>query len=288
MTPTESARARRSDPSLELRNVRVVESLCRLIETSDDEPSLAELARHAKMSAFHLHRVFKAVTGVTPKAYASAERARRVRTGLGTTPSVTEAIHRAGYGSSARFYEHSNRRLGMTPSDYRAGGKNQAIRFAVGECSLGSILVAATERGICQVALGDDPETLCHELERRFPRARLVGGDPVFETLVANVVGLVENPGRPSTLPLDVRGTAFQERVWRALSNIPPGTTTTYAALARSLGRPRATRAVARACAQNPVAVAIPCHRVVRTNGKLAGYRWGVERKRELLRRERP
>jgi AraC family transcriptional regulator of adaptative response/methylated-DNA-[protein]-cysteine methyltransferase len=272
---------------LEKRRARTVETVCRLIESSDEEPTLETLARHAGLSAFHLHRVFKAATGVTPKAYASAARARRVRTELGSTPSVTEAIHAAGYGSSARFYEHSNRRLGMTPTSYRAGGENQEIRFAVGQCSLGSILVAATARGVCAIALGDDPETLCHELEKRFSRARLVGGDARFEALVANVVGLVENPRSPSDLPLDVRGTAFQERVWRALSDIPPGTTTTYAALARALGKPNATRAVARAIAQNPVAVAIPCHRVVRTSGELAGYRWGIERKRELLRRER-
>ena len=287
MTQTGEAQRARNEPSLAERHARAIERLCRLIETSDDEPSLAELARRAGMSVFHLHRVFKTVTGVTPKEYAAAERARRVRSTLESAPSVTEAIHAAGYGSSARFYEKSNRRLGMTPTEFRAGGKDQDIRFAVGECSLGSILVAATARGICSIALGDDPETLCHDLERRFPRARLVGSDPEFEALVARVVGLVENPSQVSTLPLDVQGTAFQERVWRALSKISPGTTTTYGELARRLGTPRATRAVARACAQNPVAVAIPCHRVVRTNGELAGYRWGIERKRELLRRER-
>jgi AraC family transcriptional regulator of adaptative response/methylated-DNA-[protein]-cysteine methyltransferase len=285
---TTSYSARLDDAGPAERHARAVEKLCRLIEASEGEPTLAELARDAGMSAFHLHRVFKAVTGVTPKAYATAERARRLRAKLSNAPSVTEAIHAAGYGSSARFYEKSNWRLGMTPTDFRAGGKNHEIRFAVGECSLGSILVATTLRGICSIALGDDPDALCHELERRFPKARLVGGDPEFEGLVANVVGLVENPRRASTLPLDVQGTAFQERVWRALSKIPPGTTTTYAELARSLGAPKATRAVASACARNPVAVAIPCHRVVRTNGELAGYRWGIERKRELLRRERP
>ncbi len=288
VTDTEAARAHENDALPNDRHALAVEALCRLIEMSDDEPSLAELARHAGMSTFHLHRVFKSTTGVTPKEYAAAERARRLRSTLESAPSVTEAIHTAGYGSSARFYEKSNQRLGMTPTDFRAGGKDQHIRFAVGECSLGSILVAATARGICTIALGDDPEALCHELERRFPRARLVGGEPEFEALVASVVGLVEHPGRGSKLPLDVQGTAFQERVWRALSKIPPGTTTTYSELARSLGVPRATRAVARACAQNPVAVAIPCHRVVRTNGELAGYRWGIERKRELLRREKP
>ena len=199
---------------------------------------------------------------------------------------MTEAIYAAGYGSPARFYERSNERLGMTPTAYRKGGKGEEIRFAVGECSLGSILVAATERGVCAISLGDDPESLCHELERRFPEATLVGGDPTFETLVATAVGLVENPRSGARLPLDVRGTAFQERVWRALSQLPAGRTTTYSELARSLGAPASIRAVARACALNPIAIAIPCHRVVRTDGGLAGYRWGIERKCALLARE--
>lgn len=281
-------RCQPNEPGLAKRHAETVAMVCRLLEASEEEPTLEALARHAGLSAFHLHRVFKTVTGVTPKAYASAERARRLRRKLAGTASVTEAIHAAGYGSPARFYEKSNQRLGMTPSEFRAGGKDQEIRFAVGECSLGSILVAATSRGVCAIALGDDPEILCHELERRFSRARLVGADPEFEALVAGAVALVEDPRRSPTLPLDVQGTAFQERVWRALSKIPPGTTMTYEALARSLGRPKATRAVANACARNPIAVAIPCHRVVRTNGELAGYRWGIERKRELLRRERP
>jgi AraC family transcriptional regulator of adaptative response/methylated-DNA-[protein]-cysteine methyltransferase len=272
--------------ALASRHAAAVEKLCRFIEASDDEPKLEELARRAGLSAFHLHRVFRAVTGVTPKAYASHTRARRARASLDTAKSVTQAVYAAGYVASSRFYETSNERLGMTPSAYRAGGKGLEIRFAVGQCSLGSILVAATERGVCAISLGDDPEALCHELERRFPNARLVGGDRAFEALVARVVGLVENPHSKVELPLDIRGTAFQERVWQALTKIPVGKTATYSELARSLGSPASVRAVARACAQNALAVAIPCHRVVRKDGDLAGYRWGIERKRALLARE--
>jgi AraC family transcriptional regulator of adaptative response/methylated-DNA-[protein]-cysteine methyltransferase len=200
--------------------------------------------------------------------------------------TVTEAIYGAGYNSSARFYEAANDMLGMTPSEFRAGGDAQAIRFAIGQCSLGAILVAATARGVCAIALGDDPEALAHDLERRFPRATLIGADAAFEQLVAQVVGLVEQPGLGTQLPLDIRGTAFQQRVWRALRSIPAGQTASYAEIAARIGAPRAVRAVAQACGANPVAVAIPCHRVVRTDGDLSGYRWGVERKRALLARE--
>ena len=190
------------------------------------------------------------------------------------------------YSSSARFYEKSSARLGMTPTKYRAGGRGEEIRFAIGQCSLGAILVAATQRGVCAILLGDEPESLAHELERRFPHARLVGADQGFERLVARVVGLVERPHLGDSLPLDIRGSAFQVRVWEALSRIPLGTTTTYSEIAAAIGAPKAARAVARACAANVLAVAIPCHRVVRTDGDLAGYRWGVERKEVLLARE--
>lgn len=279
-------RCRPNEAPLRERHAAMVEELCRFIEASDEPPTLDELAKRAGLGVFHLHRVFKAVTGITPKAYASAQRVTRVREALASERSVTEAVFRAGYGASATFYDTAQDRLGMTPKAFRSGGCGHAIRFAIGECSLGSILVAATERGVSAIFLGDDPEALCHELERLFPRAELVGGDGEFETLVANAVGLVENPRHASPLPLDVRGTAFQERVWRALSTIPAGTTTTYSELARSLGSPSSVRAVARACAANRIAVAIPCHRVVRTDGDPAGYRWGIERKRALLARE--
>jgi AraC family transcriptional regulator of adaptative response/methylated-DNA-[protein]-cysteine methyltransferase len=279
-------RCRPTEPTLAERRAVQVAELCRLIEGADEAPTLEALARHAGWSVFHLHRMFKAVTGVTPRAYAAAHRAQRVRTELVRRSTVTEAIHGAGYGSSGRFYEEADEILGMTPTKYRAGGEGMEIRFAIGECSLGSILVAATPRGVCAILLGDDPEALAHDLERRFPRAQIIGADAGFEALVAKAVGLVERPRTGIELPLDLRGTAFQRRVWQALREIPAGTTTSYAELARKLGNARATRAVAQACAANPVAVAIPCHRVVRTDGDPSGYRWGVERKRTLLARE--
>lgn len=266
------------------RHTEMVAALCRRIEASEETPRLDDLAREAGVSVFHLHRVFKAATGLTPRAYAAAHRSRRVRASLETRASITEAIHDAGYASSSRFYEGEV--LGMTPTQFKRGGDGMEIRFAIGLCSLGSILVAATERGVCAISLGDEPEELLHELERRFPKARLVGADAGFEGLVAKVVGLVEAPNVGVDLPLDIRGTAFQQRVWRALRAIPPGRTATYAEIARAIGTPSSTRAVAGACAANPVAVAIPCHRVVRTDGGISGYRWGVERKRALLDRE--
>lgn len=281
-------RCRPGEAPLATRRASVVTELCRLIETSEVTPTLEVLARHAKASEFHVHRVFKAATGLTPRAYAAAHRAGRVRSALRGREdgTVTEAMYRAGYASSGRFYEESNAVLGMTPARFRAGGPGEEIRFAVGECSLGAILVARAARGVCAILLGDEPEELVHDLERRFPQARLVGGDAAFEALVARVVGLVERPELGDRLPLDIRGTAFQRRVWEALRAIRPGETVTYAELARRIGAPAAARAVGHACAANPLAVAIPCHRVVRTDGGLSGYRWGVERKRALLARE--
>ncbi len=279
-------RCKPDQPPLAERQAVQVAELCRLIEHRDPAPTLEELADHAGWSVFHTHRLFKAVTGVTPKAYAAAHRARRVRGELRTAGTVTEAIYGAGYRSSARFYERSNAMLGMTPTKYRAGGTDLEIRFAIGQCSLGAILVAATQRGVCAILLGDDPTALAHDLEQRFPRAQLVGADPAFEELVAQVVGLVEQPRLGTKLPLDIRGTAFQQRVWQALRRIPAGKTASYAEIASRIGAPSAVRAVAQACAANSLAVAIPCHRVVRKDGDLSGYRWGASRKRTLLDRE--
>jgi AraC family transcriptional regulator of adaptative response/methylated-DNA-[protein]-cysteine methyltransferase len=264
----------------------LIAELCRWIEQSETNPSLASLAAHAGMSRYHLHRVFKAVTGVTPKAYADTHRAKRVREALDRSRTVTDAIYGAGFGSNGRFYATSDQMLGMKPTDYRAGGANTAIRFAIGECSLGSILVAATARGICAIFMGNDSEALVRDLQDRFPRATLLGADADFERTVAQVIGFVEAPKVGLDLPLDVRGTAFQRRVWEALQSIPAGETTSYTALAQRIGAPKAIRAVASACAANPVAVAIPCHRVVRSDRSISGYRWGVERKQALLQRE--
>ena len=279
-------RCKPGQPSREQRHAATVARVCRTIQLAESMPGLAALARQVGLSRYHFHRVFKAVTGLTPREYGAAHRARRVRDRLRRSPTVTEAIYDAGFNSSGRFYATSDRMLGMTPTAYRAGGQRAEIRFAVGECSLGSILVAASERGVCAISLGDDPEGLVRDLQDRFPRATLVGDDESFERMVAEVVGFVEAPALGLGLPLDVRGTAFQQRVWQALRAIPPGTTVTYSDLAARIGAPRARRAVAHACAANTLAVAIPCHRVIRSDGGLSGYRWGVERKRALLKRE--
>ena len=280
-------RCKPNEAGLAERQAAKVAEICRFIEVADHVPSLDELARRAGMSAYHFHRVFKSVTGVTPAAYARGERAKRLRKGLGgDEQSVTAAIYGAGFNSNSRFYETSDEVLGMKPSEYRAGGANTTIHFSVGECSLGSILVAKSARGVCAIFLGDEPEALVHDLEDRFPRAELIGGDEEFEKLVAKVVGFIEAPRTGLDLPLDVRGTAFQQRVWRALQKIPAGKTVSYAEVAKRIGAPKAVRAVANACGANPLAVAIPCHRVVHKSGGASGYRWGIERKRALLKRE--
>jgi AraC family transcriptional regulator, regulatory protein of adaptative response / methylated-DNA-[protein]-cysteine methyltransferase len=280
-------RCRPNGPGRAEERAAVVAKACRLIETAEEMPDLAALADAAGMSRFHFHRVFKSVTGLTPKAYAAARRGERVRDELTGDGTVTEAIYGAGFNSSGRFYSTSEQLLGMTPTSFRAGGSGASIRFALGECSLGSILVAATDKGVCAILFGDEPEALIRDLQDRFPKAELIGGDADFEELVAKVVGLVEAPGLGLDLPLDMRGTAFQQRVWQALRGIPAGSTVSYAEIARRIGAPKAMRAVAQACAANEIAVAIPCHRVVRSDGALSGYRWGVERKRALLERER-
>ena len=280
-------RCRPNEASQTERHAAAVARACRLIEAAETLPTLAMLAEAAGLSAHHFHRVFKSVTGVTPKAFGSAHRAARLAAGLPHAQTITTAIYDAGYNASSRFYESSNARLGMTPKTYRDGGSGQTIRFAVGACSLGAILVAATDKGICAILIGDDPDLLARDLQDRFSRADLVGGDKSFEATVAQVVGFVDAPRLGLDLPLDIGGTAFQQRVWQALQAIPAGTTTSYADVARAIGLPSATRAVAGACGANAIAVAIPCHRVVRSDGGLSGYRWGVERKKALLEREK-
>lgn len=257
-----------------------------LIEAADEPPALRELAAAAGLSPFHFHRVFKAATGVTPAAYARARRAERLRGELAAAPTVSAAIYEAGFGSSGRLYAESAATLGMTPTAYRAGAPGEQISYAVAPASLGWVLVAATERGLCAIELGDDAEALAEGLRARFPRARLVADDPAFAEQVRATVALVEAPRRGLDLPLDMRGTAFQRRVWAALRAIPPGTTASYAEVAAMIGQPGAARAVAQACAANTLAVAIPCHRVVRGDGTPGGYRWGSARKRAILARE--
>ena len=267
-------------------NAAVVTKACRLLDEATEPLPLAQLAAAVELSPHHFHRLFKQATGLTPRAYAAAGRTARLRSGLATAATVTAAFHEAGYGSNGRFYEAANGVLGMSPTRYRSGGVNEQLSFAVGQCSLGAILVASSTKGVAAILLGDDPEALLRDLQDRFPKARLVGGDAAYERLVAQVVGLVEAPARGLDLPLDVRGTAFQQRVWQALREIPPGETATYSGIARKIGAPGAVRAVAGACAANAIAVAIPCHRVVRNDGSLSGYRWGIARKRELIARE--
>ena len=280
-------RCKPDQPSIAEQHAGMVTEACRLIEATHRIPSLEQLAAHVGISAFHFHRVFKAIMGITPREYAVAQRGERMRQELVRTGStVTAAIYESGYNSNSQFYSESEEVLGMTPTIYRTGGVDADIRFAVGECSLGSILVAQSEVGVCAILLGDDPDALARNLQDRFPKATLIGGDKEFEQLVARVVGFIEAPGLGLDLPLDVRGTAFQRRVWQALQEIPVGTTVSYSEIAQRIGAPKSVRAVAQACGANHLAVAIPCHRVVRNDGALSGYRWGVERKRALLQRE--
>ena len=279
-------RCRPNEPSIAERHAQAVAGACRLIDSAGETPHLDTLAAAAGMSRSHFHRVFKSATGCTPRAYAAARRADRMREALRRSGTVTDAIYDAGFNSNGRFYAATADILGMTPGSFRRGGAGETIRFAVAGCSLGAILVAATAKGVCSILLGDDPDTLVHDLEDRFPNAELAGGDRDFEALIARVVGFVEAPGFALDLPLDIRGTTFQQRVWRALRDIPGGSTATYREIAERTGAPDAARAVARACASNPLAVAIPCHRVIRSDGALGGYRWGVDRKRTLLARE--
>jgi AraC family transcriptional regulator, regulatory protein of adaptative response / methylated-DNA-[protein]-cysteine methyltransferase len=263
-----------------------IAAACRQIEEAEEMPTLAALAGEAGLSAFHFHRLFKAATGLTPKAYASAVKNDRMRNGLTEAGSVTEAIYAAGYSSSSRFYEADAQGLGMEPSRYRKGGKGVRIRYAVEPCWLGLALIAATENGICALFFGDDADTLIAELQGRFPAAQIEAGGAALDAQVCAALDAVEEPSKAAGLPLDIRGTAFQQRVWQALRSLPAGKTATYTDIARQIGDERAVRAVAGACAANPVAVAIPCHRILRKGGDLSGYRWGVERKRQLLNRE--
>ncbi len=279
-------RCRPKAASLQEHHAKIVAKACRLIERAEEAPNLEELAATVGMSPSHFHRVFKAQTGVTPNAYAAAQRRKRVQRELTASNTVTGAIYGAGFASSSRFYESSNAALGMTPTTFRAHGEGMTIRYAAGQCFLGTILVAASERGICAISLGDGPKELIQELCTRFSKANLIGDDPEFAQLVATVVEFVSNPSIGLELPLDIRGTAFQMQVWEALRRIPAGSRASYSEIAEQIGKPNSVRAVAQACGANTLAVAIPCHRVVRTDGDLSGYRWGVDRKSRLLERE--
>ena len=268
------------------RDAALMAEACRRIEAAEEPPTLDQLAAAAGLSPFHFHRLFRRIVGVTPKAYASAQRAQRVQSGLRLAGTVTEAMYDAGFNSSGRFYEAAAGLLGMSPSSYRAGAPGEVIRSAVGQSTLGPVLVAATIQGVCAILLGDDAAALVLDLHARFPHARHEAADAAFDAWVAQVVAHVDAPRAAFELPLDIRGTAFQRRVWAVLRAIPAGETLSYAEVAERLGTPNAVRAVAGACAANRLAVAIPCHRVVSSGGRMSGYRWGVPRKRALLERE--
>jgi AraC family transcriptional regulator of adaptative response/methylated-DNA-[protein]-cysteine methyltransferase len=268
-------------------SAEVAARACRTIEAAETAPTLEALAAEAGLSPFHFHRVFKAETGVTPAKYAAAVKDRRAKAALAGGASVTEAVYDAGYGSASRFYEGSGARFGMTPKAWRARGEGEAIRVTTAPCALGVVLVGATDKGVCSVELGDDAEAMLADFSHRFGNAARVDDDPVLKAQVEAVVALIEAPAGHAELPLDVRGTAFQHRVWDALRRIPAGETWTYGQLAETIGAPKAVRAVGAACGANPVAVVVPCHRVVGADRKLTGYRWGVEKKRQLLERER-
>ena len=279
-------RCKPDQPPLHERQARAIAQACRLIEQAGEPPDTATLAQAAGLSRYHFHRLFKQQTGLTPKGYAEAYRAARLRAQLGGSASVTETLYEVGFASSGGFYARSTAQLGMQPDVYRRGGQGEKIRFAVAQCWLGASLVAATEQGICAVALGSEPEPLLQQLQDRFPHADLAPGDAAFEQTLAQVLAALDDPRQGTALPLDIRGTAFQQRVWQALRAVPPGITLTYAELAARIGQPNAVRAVANACARNEIALLIPCHRIVRLDGTPSGYRWGIARKAALLAHE--
>lgn len=280
---------RRCQPREPLRvdpHLKQIERACRSLDDVEARPSLESLAAAAGLSRFHFLRVFKRIVGVTPAQYAIARREERLRKELGKGRKVTEAIYAAGYNSSGRFYTASRGMLGMQPRSFAAGAAGELIHYAVGDSSLGKVLVASTVVGVCAVLLGDSVKEVLSGLRDAFPRANLSAGNGNYRRLVKRVIRVVEAPNRGWNLPLDVRGSAFQRRVWRALLGLPSGTTVTYGQLARRIGERKAARAVAAACAANLVAVLVPCHRVVRSDGTPSGYRWGADRKRALLQRE--
>ncbi len=279
-------RCRPNEGSQADRHIAAVERACALIRERDGLPSLDELASAAGISRYHFHRVFKQITGATPREWGKAHRLGRFAARLDAGEKVTEAIYAAGFGASSRAYEAAPSGLGMTPAARRNGGRGETIRFTIVKTALGWALIAATDRGICMTALGDDKAPLEADLRRRFPAALIWPGDSQLNAWAERIVRFITAPGEQPDLPLDIRGTAFQARVWRALLKVPPGKTSTYTEIAAALGQPKAVRAVAAACAANKLALLVPCHRIVRKDGDLAGYRWGIERKRKLLASE--
>lgn len=265
----------------------VVQDACAFIEASEEIPSLDALADRSGYSRFHFLRMFRDHTGLTPRSYAEGVRAKRLHTALAGGARVADAVADAGYGSESRVYERTGELLGMTPGALRRGGEGEVIRTAFADCPFGRLLVGTTDQGVCFIGFAEPDEALLGDLRQRFPRARIVADDSALAGTIRSVLDFLEEPKQALNLPLDLRGTAFQQRVWRTLCRIPPGETRSYAELAQMVGDRRAVRAVARSCARNPVSLAVPCHRVVGSDGSLTGYRWGVPRKRALLEKER-
>lgn len=266
----------------------LIKRACRLIEENEDETlTLERLSELLNVSKFHLQKTFKKIVGVSPKKYAEIHRVKKFKALLKEGESVTDAIYEVGFGSSSRLYEKSNAQLGMTPTKYRRGGEGMKINYTITKCSLGLLLVAATEKGLCSVAFADGEKVLEENLTKEYPRAFIVKNENGLHEFVNELLLHLEGTKTRIDLPLDVQATAFQTRVWEALREIPYGETRSYSDIAKELNQPTATRAVARACATNPIAVVTPCHRVVRENGELSGYRWGIERKKKLLMNEK-
>jgi AraC family transcriptional regulator of adaptative response/methylated-DNA-[protein]-cysteine methyltransferase len=280
---------RRCDPKGERARLAqaVVQDACAFIETADEIPSLDTLATRSGYSRFHFLRMFRDHTGLTPRSYAEGVRAKRLHVALSGGARVADAVADAGYGSESRVYEKTGALLGMTPGALRRGGEGEVIRTAFADSPFGRLLVGATDKGVCFIGFAEPDEALLGDLRQRFPRATVAADDAALADAVRAVVAFLEEPKQALDLPLDLRGTVFQQRVWRTLCRIPPGETRTYGELAGMIGDPRAVRAVARCCARNPVSLAVPCHRVIGSDGSLTGYRWGVARKRALLEKER-
>lgn len=280
---------KRCNPTADSKNLQVERKIihaCRLIENSETFLRLDELAKQVGLSPYHFHRLFRKIIGVTPKQYAARNKAVRFRKSLETSPSVTDAIYSAGYGSSGGAYDKARNQLAMQPKIYRKGGKGETIIYGLAESYLGWIIVAATDRGICAIEFGDEPDKLPDQIQDRFPGALLKKADSSFRALIREVVAFIKSPQGNFEVPLDIQGTAFQQKVWEILRQIRPGETMSYTDVAERIGNPNAVRAVASACAANKLAVVIPCHRVVPKSGKTGGYRWGTGRKRILLQSE--
>jgi AraC family transcriptional regulator of adaptative response/methylated-DNA-[protein]-cysteine methyltransferase len=263
-----------------------VTQACKFIEESEKEPTLNQMADIVGLSPYHFHRLFKKTLGITPKQYAAANRQTRVRTNLRQDATITDAIYESGYQSSSRFYVNAASSLGMKPSEFQKGGKGKLIRYGIVQSYLGWVLVAVSDRGVCRIDFDDSQEILKARLDENFPNAELISDDPTIAAIISEMIAFLETPKLGFSLPLDIQGTAFQQQVWNALRDIRPGTTVSYVDIAKQIGNPKAARAVAQACGSNRIAVAIPCHRVIRKNGKFGGYRWGMKRKEMILERE--